>query len=196
MYRTRHALTYSSTYNYDTTDGTFIHYYGGGSWGVLYYPDGTVAYYGAGGGGYRLYPTEIIDRNGNYILISYAGSSGAGPKISSITDTLGRYIHFYYASNGDLVTITQPGLGTSDVQAMRFYYTDVTLPSGLFGSSINVSGPSSVHTLEYVYLPTSAESSGAHTGYKFEYSPYGMVRQTTEYRGMTASSTATSSPRS
>lgn len=190
---TRHALTYSSAYNYDTTDGTFIHYYGGGSWGILSYPDGTVAYYGAGGGGYRLYPTQITDRNGNYILIGYAGTNGAGPKISSIVDTLGRYVHFYYASNGDLVTVTQPGLGTSDLQTMRFYYTDVSIASGLFGSGINVTGPSSIHTLQYVYLPTSSDGSSTHVGYKFEYSPYGMIRQITQSRGMTVTSTSTSS---
>lgn len=189
----RHALTQTSAYNYDTTDGSFIHYWGAGGWGQLSYPDGTVAYYGAGGGGYRLYPTEVVDRNGNYILISYAGSSGAGPKISSIVDTLGRYAYFYYASNGDLIAITQPGLGTSTNQTMRFYYTDVTIGSSLFGSTIAVSGPSSVHTLQYVYLPQSSDGSDPHVGYKFDYSPYGMVRQITEYRGMTVSSTSTSS---
>jgi YD repeat-containing protein len=149
---TRHALTYSSAYNYNTTDGSFIHYYGASGWGQLSYPDGTVAHYGAGGGGYRLYPTEIIDRNGNYILISYAGSSGAGPKISSIVDTLGRYAYFYYASNGDLIAITQPGLGTSDVQTMRFYYTDGTIGSSLFGSGISVSGPSPSSTNQDRYF--------------------------------------------
>jgi len=190
---TRHALVYTSANNYDTTDGTFIHYYGGSGWGILYYPDGTIAYYGAGNGGYRLYPTQIVDRNGNYIVISYAGTNGSGPKISSILDTLQRYIHFYYASNGDLVAITQPGLGTSDIQTMRFYYTDVTIGSGLFASGINVDGPSSVRTLQYVYLPASSESSGAHIGYKFDYSPYGMIREITQYRGMTVSSTSTSS---
>lgn len=190
---TRHALTLTSTSHYDTSDGTFIHYHGGTSSGTLTYADGTTVTYGAGGGGYRLYPTEIMDRNGNYIAISYAGTSGDGPKISSIIDTLGRYINFYYASNGDLVAVKQPGLSSSDVQTIRFYYTDVTLGSGLFDSSIGVVGPSSVHTLQYVYFPTSSESSGAHTGYKFEYSTYGMVRQITKLRGMTVSSTSTSS---
>lgn len=189
----RHALTATSSYNYATTDGSFIHYYGAGGWGQLTYPDGTIAYYGAGGGGYRLYPTQIVDRNGNFIVISYAGTNGAGPKISSIMDTLARYVYFHYASNGDLIAITQPGLGTSDNQTMRFYYTDVTIGSSLFGSTIAVSGPSSVHTLQYVYLPQSADGSDPHVGYKFEYSPYGMVRQITEYRGMTVSSASTTS---
>src|SRR5206468_2956933 len=85
---TRHALVHGTGYNYDTTDGTFIHYYGGAGSGTLYYPDGTMVSYGAGGGGYRIYPIKITDRNGNYILISYAGANGVGPKISSIQDTL------------------------------------------------------------------------------------------------------------
>jgi len=190
---TRHELAYTSTNNYDTTDGTFIHYTGSSGSGTLYYADGMQVTYGAAGGGYRSYPTQIKDRNGNYILISYV--SGVGPKISSIEDTLGRYVNFYYASNGDLVTITQPGLtGYSDLQVMRFYYDDVTIPqSGLFASPLNVSGaPSSVHTLKYVFLP-SATTTSTHIGYRFDYSAYGMVYQITQFRGMTVSSTSTSS---
>jgi RHS repeat-associated protein len=190
---TRHALTYTSANNYDTTDGTFIHFTGGSGWGTVYYPDGTRISYGAAGGGYRSYPTSITDRNGNYIWINYV--NGVGPKISSIVDTLLRYIRFYYATNGDLVTIKQPGLtGYSDLQVMRFYYTDVTLGSSLFDSSIHVSGPTSVHTLQYVYLPTSTEGTNPHVGYRFDYSPYGMVRQITQSRGMTVTSTSDTSP--
>jgi RHS repeat-associated protein len=189
---TRHALVHGTGFNYDTTDGTFIHYYGGAGYGTLYYTDGTIVSYGAGGGGYRIYPTRITDRNGNFIEISYAGTNGAGPQISSITDTLARYISFYYASNGDLVTVTAPGL-SGDLQTMRFYYGDVTLGTGLFDSTINVSGPTSIHTLQYVYLPASSDGSNAHLGYKFDYSPYGMIGQITQFRGMVVNSSSTTS---
>lgn len=137
-----------------------------------------------------------MDRNGNYILISYVNN--IGPRISSIEDTLERYIHFYYASNGDLVTITAPGLtGGSDRQVMRFYYksTDIDLGSSalasLFGFGVipMVPDSQSAHVLEYVYMPSSSHGSTPYnTGYKFEYSPYGMIRQATEFRGMTVSS--------
>lgn len=202
---TRHALTLTSTDNYDSTDGTFIHYNGGGtSSGTLYYPDGTVVTYGAGGGYWRLYPTKITDRNGNYIEIAYNGTSGAGPQILQIDDTLNRHICFHYdASNGDLVTITLPGLtGHDPLQVMRFYYDDVTIPSsGLFDSSIHIDGvpstpstPNTLHTLKYVYLPTSSDgSSPIYTGYKFDYSSYGMIYQTTQLHGMTVSSDSTGS---
>ena len=190
---TRHALTYTSAFNYDTKDGSFIHYSGGTGYGTLFYPDGTIVYYGAGGGGYRIYPTRVIDPNGNYIDISYAGTNGVGPKISSITDTLDRHIIFYYASNGDLVTITAPGL-SGESEMMRFYYADVTLGASLFGSGISVNGPATIHTLESIYLPASSDGTDARTGYKFNYSAYGMIGQITKSRGMAVSSTSFSSP--
>ena len=192
---TRHALVFSSTYNYDTTDGTLIHFTGGSGWGTLYYPDGTQVTYGAAGGGYRSYPTSIKDRNGNYIAISYVNN--VGPRLYSIQDTVGRYVSFYYDSNNELVTITIPGLtGQSDLQVIRFYYDNLSLPSGLFGSGINVSKPSTARVVKYIYLPTSAEgssSSSGDIGYRFDYSSYGMIYQIVKFHGMTASTTSTSS---
>src|ERR1051325_11480497 len=189
---TRHALAYSSAYNYDTTDGTFIHFNGGSGWGTLSYPDGTRVGYGAAGNGYRSYPTSITDRNGNYILISYV--NGVGPRISTIQDTVGRYVRFYYDSNNELVTIMMPGLtGQSDLQVMRFYYETLTLPSGLFASGISVDKPASARVIRYVYLPASGEGSSGDIGYRFDYSAYAMIYQIVKFHGMTASTTSTSS---
>ncbi len=192
---TRHALVYSSQFNYDTTDGTFIHFNGGSGGGTLYYPGGTRVVYGAAGNGYRSYPTSITDRNGNYISISYV--NGVGPRISTIQDTLGRYVRFYYDSNNELVTITRPGLtGQSDLQVIRLYYDSLTLPSGLFASGINVDKPVTTRQITYVYMPASGEgssSSSGDIGYRFDYSPYGMIYQIVKFHGMTASTTSTSS---
>jgi RHS repeat-associated protein len=187
---TRHALAYTSPYNYDTTDGTFIHFYGGRGWGSLYYANGTRVDYGAAGGGYRSYPTKIVDRNGNYILIGYVG--GIGPKIASVTDTLERHVYFYYASNGDLVTITSPGLtGQAERQMVRFYYQDITISqSGLFQSDINVDAPATSHVIKYIYFPNATESGDAHLGYRYDYSAYGMIYQIAQLRGMTVDSSA------
>lgn len=192
---TRHALVQSSASNYDTTDGTFIHFTGGSGWGTVFYPDGTRVGYGASGNGFRSYPVSVEDRNGNYILISYV--NGVGPRISTIQDTLGRYVRFYYDSNNDLVTITRPGLtGQSDLQVMRFYYEALSLPSGLFASGINVAKPSTARVIRYVYLPTSGEgssSSSGDIGYRFDYSQYGMIYQVVKFHGITASTTSTTS---
>jgi len=49
---TRHELVYTSANNYDTKDGSFIHFYGGRGWGTAYYPDDTQVSYGAAGGGH------------------------------------------------------------------------------------------------------------------------------------------------
>jgi YD repeat-containing protein len=192
---TRHALVFSNTNNYDTTDGTFIHFTGGSGWGTLFYPDGTQVTYGAAGGGFRSYPTVIKDRNGNYISISYVNN--VGPRIYSITDTVGRLVRFYYDSNSELIAITTPGLtGQSDLQVMRFYYETLSLPSGLFASGINVDKPASARVIRYIYLPASAEgssSSSGDIGYRFDYSPYGMIYHLVKFQGMTASTTSTSS---
>jgi hypothetical protein len=198
---TRHALVHTTGYSweYHSTDGTFIDFNGGSGWGTLYYPDGTIVGYGAAGGGYRSYPTSIVDRNGNYVLISYL--EGVGPRIDTITDTMGRYVRFYYNSNDELVTITMPGLtGQSDIQVMRFYYDDISIgaASSLFNlSSVHVSTlPSTIRAIRYIYLPASAEGSNStdgDTGFKFDYSAYGMIYKITRFQGMTASTTSTSS---
>ena len=194
---TRRALNFVTTYTYDTVDGSYLRFIGGSGWGTLYYTDGTQVTYGsAGTNGFRSYPTKITDRNGNYILISYV--NGVGPRISTIQDTMGRFVRFYYDSNNDLVTITQPGLtGQSDNQVIRFYYETISLTtSGLFSSSIIVSKPSSARVVKYIYLPASAEGSSStdgDCGYKFNYSPYGMIYQIIKFRGMTVSTTSTSS---
>jgi RHS repeat-associated protein len=192
---TRYALTLSSGGIYETTDGSFIRFIEAGFGGTLFYPDGTRVFYSAAGGGLRSYPTLIIDANGNYIAISYVNN--VGPRIYSVQDTVGRYVRFYYDSNNDLVAITQPGLtGQSDLQMIRFYYENVTLPSGLFASGINVDKPSTARVVRYVYMPASAAgntSSAGDTGYRFDYSQYGMIYQMVKFRGMTASTTSTSS---
>jgi RHS repeat-associated protein len=196
---TRHALTLVSGYEYKSNDGTFIKFLGTGGFGTVYQADGTIITYGCAGGGDRMYPTIINDVNGNYITITYLDD--VGPRIDTITDTMGRYIRFYYDSNDELVTITVPGFsGGSDRQVMRFYYDNISVgsTSTLFDTvSVNVSTtPSSIRGIKYIYLPDSAEgssSSDGDTGYRFDYSPYGMVRQITRFQGMTASSTSTTS---
>jgi hypothetical protein len=118
--------------------------------------------------------------------------NGVGPRISTIQDTLGRYIRFYYDSyNDDLVTISRPGLtGQTDIQVMRFYFETITLPSNLFASGINVDKPATARVLKYIYLPASGEgatSSAGDVGYRFDYSQYGMIYQIKRFHGMTAS---------
>jgi RHS repeat-associated protein len=180
---------------YESIDGTFIRLDNG----VATYPDGTQVTYGATGlmagspPATVKQPIKITDRHGNFLLISYLPGSfgtGVGPRrISSIQDTLGRYIQFYYDSNKSLVAVTAPGLtGQADLPLMRFYYQDITVNQpGLFQPGITVTAPTTAHVLKYVYLPSATETTNAHLGYRFDYSAYGIVYQTTQFRGMTIS---------
>jgi RHS repeat-associated protein len=188
---TRHALKFVSTNNYETNDGSFIRFTGGRGWGTLFYPDGTQVTYGAAGGGVRSYPTRITDHNGNYITISY--ESGVGPRINSVKDTLERYVRFFYATNGDLISITAPGLTSQpDREVMRFIYQDITFsPATLFSSTVNKTLPSSAHVIKYIFLPNSVETNNAHIGYRFDHSDYGMIYKIVQFRGMVLNSGST-----
>jgi RHS repeat-associated protein len=190
---TRHALVITSAYNYDTTDGSHIHFTLGSNSNTLFYPDGTRINYGASGGGLRRYPTQITDRNGNYILISYV--EGVGPRISSVQDTLERFVTFDYDSNGDLSTITSPGLTNHSArEVMRFFYDDISFDAeALFNSSrVNATMPASARVIKYVFLSNSVEASQPHMGYRFDYSAYGMIYQAVQFRGMTLDSSGAS----
>jgi RHS repeat-associated protein len=196
---TRHQLV-DSTYVaglpsgiYDATDGTFIRLTTNANNPPIFaaYPDGSQILYGAPDvyNSGTWYPTQIRDRNGNYFLVSYA--NGTGPKISSIQDTLGRYIYFKYVGN-DLIAITAPGLtGQADLPMVRFYYQDISVnQAGLFQSGITVYGPATAHVIKYIYLPSSVEAANAHIGYRYDYSAYGMMYQVAQFRGMTIGTAA------
>lgn len=97
---TRHELRKTAPqiydYNYQSTDGTQIHFNGSvRSGGTLTYPDGTrIRYGGAQSGQQRIYPTMISDAQGNQIFIYYFFSS-QGASIAYIEDTMNRYVRFY-----------------------------------------------------------------------------------------------------
>jgi RHS repeat-associated protein len=178
---TRRQMTSIGSSAYRTTDGSLITYYSALGGGTMTYPDGTHVSYGATNGP-RFYPTRVTDRQGNIIEIDYVG--GTGPKISTITDTLGRYILFHYSGN-DLIAITSPGYdGGADRQVARFYYETISLPIccdtyTLFAYGIQVNSASTARVLRYVYLP------GTQNGYRYDYSSYGMIYKVFELRGMT-----------
>jgi hypothetical protein len=196
---TRHELRKDNTNpnNYDTVDGTFIHFksdYGNyPTQGWLAHANGTQAYYG---GGTMSYPVQIMDRNGNYIVISYLGWG----LIDTIMDTQGRYIRFHYepdASQGSgykLISITVPcfgdgascgggifGGGSAGRQAVRLYYDTIPInPAGSF--NVPTRAPATAGVIRYVYFP------GTQSGFRYDYSSYGMISGVTQLRGMTVNS--------
>lgn len=197
----------SSLQSYEayTTDGSFIDYYVEGylpehdnsngknisrAWAKL--PNGTSIEYGAQAN-YAIYPTQIIDANGNFISITYRNNEG--PQIATITDTLGRQLIFHYDGSGLLTAVTAPPFnggsgqkrvlvrlqyGTRNLQAAgpNYGFTNNLIPRVRNSGTINV--------VRAIYYPAT------NTGYWFGeldtfYSRYGMLRKVSERRGMTCS---------
>lgn len=180
-----------STYYGRTTDGSFIDYVSnrtptGVSSGTAYLPDGTIITYGAAVDGVA-YPTQIKDRNGNYMTITYRW--GQGPTITNITDTKGRSIQFNYDSYNRLVSVTGPavnltGVGNNPNQTctlVRIHYKQMTLGHNFSGLNPLVRN-ANPYVIDAIYYPAT------NTGYWFNdadsYSSYGMIAKVLEQRGM------------
>jgi RHS repeat-associated protein len=168
-----------------TTDGSFIDYsYWSGAGGAIVsgqarLANGTIINYGAAGPG-AVYPTMIEDPNGNFITITYVGNSG--PRIQTVTDTLGRVISFHYDANNLLTAVTVPGLSGGPVRTLaRLHYHQLALSYGFSGLSASVRDPNP-WVVDAIYYP------GMNTGYWLNdsdsYSSYGMLAKMVEQRNM------------
>jgi RHS repeat-associated protein len=167
-----------------TTDGSFIDYtHRTGLGGALVsaratYPNGTVFEYGAQGTG-AMYPTRITDANGNFITITYVNNQG--PRIQTVTDTLGRLISFHYDAANLLTAITAPGLGSDTRTLVRLHYAPLTISSSFNGLTPVVRNQTP-YLIDAIYYPATG------TGYWFadadSYSPYGMITKVIEQRTM------------
>ena len=184
----------------ETTDGSMIEYRcEPPSWqnprGVARYPNGTVVFYsnlssGAQARNY-LYPTRIVDKNGNSITILYTWPD-AEPRIQRVIDSVGRVINFHYDTQKRLTSVTGPGLkdasGNPTTQTfVRLHYTTLPLGlSGAFSGTTHVRN-SSPFVVDAIYYPATG------TGYFFgpdAYSSYGMLWKVTQQRGMSFSPAA------
>lgn len=191
---TRHGFTGAVTSFYSgssfaghTTDGSFIDYQGEVSTsGGIYtaqarLPNGTTILYSAPGAG-GVYPTRITDANGNYITITYVNN--AGPQISTVTDTLGRTLNFYYdAANPTLLTaINGPDLNGGTRTLVRLHYKHINLrPDVNYGFSLTTHvRDANPWVIDAIYYPSTQ------TGYWFgdSYSSYGMIAKVSEQRAM------------
>ena len=191
------GTTYSSAYfNGHTADGSLVDYSSGfyatnGTYNSGYayarYPNGTFVYYGAFGQN-SVYPTNITDANGNYITITYVNNTG--PRIQTITDTMGRVVNFYYDANSLLTAVTTPGLSGGTRTLVRLHYHQISITSGSYSFSglTAVVGNPNPWVLDGIYFP------GTTNGYWFgdtdSYSSYGMLAKVIEQRGMSFSASS------
>jgi RHS repeat-associated protein len=166
-----------------TTDGSFIDYgysgYNGYTTGYASLPNGTRVNYGAGYD-WVIYPTDITDANGNTTIITYVNNQG--PRISTITDPMGRVIQFHYDYNNLLTAITAPGLGGGAARTLvRLKYRQIGLSYQFYGLYTHVRN-SYPFVLDAIYYP--ATNSGYWFGDGDSYSSYGMLAKVVEQRGM------------
>jgi RHS repeat-associated protein len=195
---TRHPYTGSITvYNWGTTfvgkttDGSFIDYtYTSGAGGPIVsatatLSNGTVINYNVQGTA-AVYPTMITDAQGNYITITYVNNQG--PRIQTITDTMGRLINFHYDSNNLLTAVTAPGLGGGTRTLVRLHYSQLALNYSFSGLT-PVVRDSFPWVIDGIYYP------GTNNGYWLtqadnSYSTYGMLKKVSVRRNMSFSGPA------
>lgn len=186
---TRHKLLSMGSGNFVSTDGTFIKLQAFSDRLVVTYTNGTKVTYEEPVPNGKSYVKRITDRNGNYIEIAYVGNKG--PRISKITDTLGRDVNFNYdTTTNDLISVTAPGYdnSTQERQLIRFYYQTLSHINQT-GSWTEAARP--VRPLEYsIRVPSYIYFPGTESGYGYDYSePYGVITRITEYRKMQVSTT-------
>ncbi|HEY0004358.1 MAG TPA: S8 family serine peptidase, partial [Pyrinomonadaceae bacterium] len=160
---------------YMTADGSYTQLvdYGGGNMSA-FLSDGTRYYFERAVGGTN-FPhgefrcTKIKDRNGNFISATY-DSDG---HVRTMTDTLSRVITFNYDAEGNLSSISQPGLSQA---AARFTYSSLQL-------QLNFGGLTVVSPFVNGYqLPVLTEVKLADDSYyAFSYTSWGQVWKITHY---------------
>lgn len=200
------AYTYGNYRYFDghTTDGSFINYthWGNTTSGLLsgtaQLPNGTTVQYGAPGQN-AIYPVQITDANGNYLTITYVNNSG--PRIQTVTDTLGRTVSFHYDPNYGLLTAitgpavaghSEPGLPAGVRTLARLNYRQVNISPSFTGVYPAVSNP-------YPWMVNAIYYPATGTGYWFGdgdsyVSGYGMLQKVVEQRGMGFSASSLNDP--
>jgi YD repeat-containing protein len=160
----RRVYVSGSTAKYEATDGSYLYLsVVGSSAPILSAPDGTQYTYGWNSGNGTRNCTQVRDRNGNRLNLTYNSTF-----LTSITDTLGRVLTFNY-SGYHLMTITQNWLGTTKVLA-QFDYGTVSL-NYTFQAGLTIDGPASGTQISV--LTRVITSDGAR--HVFVYNGWGIV---------------------
>jgi YD repeat-containing protein len=147
---------------YEAANSSYLQLVDNGGALTLRTTDGTQLSYLLSGNAYRC--TQIKDRNGNYMSVSYYGHGG----IQTITDTLGRAVNFNYDGNQRPISITQTWNNATHTWA-TFGYSDIFVQPNFSGLAA-VLGPQnqSVSLLTQVGLDDGSR-------YNFDYAPSGQV---------------------
>jgi YD repeat-containing protein len=146
---------------YEAADSSYLQLIDYGATKLVRTTDGTQLSYAADGAG-QFVCTQIKDRNGNFLSVSY----NAG-RITSVTDTLGRAVSFNYDANNRLSTVTQ-ARGAQQYQWAAFGYSNVTVSPSFPGMSVYGPVNTTLSLLTHVWTNVSAL-------HQFTYNPFGQV---------------------
>src|SRR6266511_3335551 len=137
---------------------------------ILYTTDGTQCRFEdvTGQGDYKC--KQIKDRHGNFITIGYGGMA----EISTITDTLGRIVNFYYDGFNHLNSITQIWGGQTHTWA-TFAYGTQTIQTNFPGLTLNGTANGAQESV----LTRVGLADGS--VYSFEYNTYAQVKTIRRY---------------
>ncbi|MGH9941252.1 MAG: S8 family serine peptidase [Pyrinomonadaceae bacterium] len=161
------------TGKYESFDGTYMQLTHEGGGAVVRTTDGTQMTFSPSVDD-EMRCTQIKDRNGNYISITYNGLG----RPTTVTDTLGRVVTFRYDANDYLVAIEQPWMGGVTHQWATFSYGSLPIQTNFRntdGTPIPVEGPAngtSIPVLTKVGL-------GDGSSYEFSYNSWGQVHKIT-----------------
>jgi YD repeat-containing protein len=122
----------------------------------------------------QYYCTQIKDRNGNFITVSYH----ADGRINTITDTLARVITFVYDTYSNLTEITQPWVVNGQTVIHKwatFGWSNQTINTSFSG--LTVIGPQNNTSIPVL----TSVGMGDGTYYKFRYNSWGQIDKVTSY---------------
>ena len=188
-YTSSYGTYYGHSYIGKTTDGSFIDYncayssstYGTTLSGFAQMSNGTTIIYGAPSiNNNQLYPTRITDAQGNFINVTYKNNQG--PRIDTVTDTLGRTITFNYDGSQRLISVTAPGYGGTTRTYVQLHYKQLTLGYAFAPGYTTDTATGSPWVIDAIYYPDT--SRGFWFGETDSYSSYGMIAKLIFERGM------------
>ena len=162
---TKRDLAYNSaTGKYESYDSSYLDF--DASSKILRTTNGTQITFGTSAtasGDYQFLPTQLKDRNGNFITIVYKQLSNNDTVLDYVIDTLGRRIDFYYQNNR-LTEIRQDRNGTIFKYAI-IDYTAVTLNASFYSMpNQDVSG-TTVYVPSRITYPTGVNLRLFYTSY-------------------------------
>jgi RHS repeat-associated protein len=131
----------------------------------------------------RLYPTDIIDQQGNTSTIDYIPYDDTEiARVSRITDPIGRQVNFHYNNVKQLTAITAPAIGGGERVIARLTYQILPAYIKIHPSEQSKDIIAPTPFLQGIYFP--ATKTGYWFGDNDSYSRYGMIIKVVEQTGM------------